>query len=78
MVDVAHMKGKYKGITLVAVSIDANKQIYPLAFRLNDKENDDSWMWFMRLLQSTVGVANGLVFVSDRQEHCEVHCYCFS
>lgn len=42
MVDAAHCKEKYKGIMLVAMSIDANKQIYPIAFRLGDKKNDDN------------------------------------
>lgn len=28
MVDVAHCKGKYKGVMLIAVSIDANMQVY--------------------------------------------------
>lgn len=34
VVDVAHIKEKYKGTTLVAASIDANMQIYLLCFPL--------------------------------------------
>ena len=34
MVDIANYKGNYRGIMFVALSIDANKQIYPLAFGL--------------------------------------------
>lgn len=43
MVDTAHYQKKYKGIILVVVSIDANKQVYPVSFGLGDKENDESW-----------------------------------
>ena len=42
-VDATHCKGKYKGIMLVAMSIDSNKQVYPMTFGLSDKENDESW-----------------------------------
>lgn len=65
VVEVAHIKGKYKDIMLVMVSIDANKQIYSFAFRLGKRENDDLWIWFMRRLQASVGVINGLVFSDD-------------
>lgn len=42
MDDVVQCKGKHKGIMLIAVSIDANNQVYPVAFRLGDRENDES------------------------------------
>lgn len=65
-VDATHCKGKYKGIMLVAMSIDSNKQVYPMTFGLSDKENDESWTWFMRRLQININVINEVVFVSDR------------
>lgn len=68
MVDSANCKGKYKDIMLVVMSIDANKQIYLVVFGLGDKENDESWMWFLRRLDTTIGHVNGLVFVSDRRK----------
>ncbi|KAA0060748.1 MuDRA-like transposase [Cucumis melo var. makuwa] len=43
VVDATHCKGKYKGIMLVPVSIDANKQVCPIAFGLGDKEINESW-----------------------------------
>lgn len=55
MIDVAHFKGTYKGIMLVVVSIDANQQVYPIAFGLGDKKNDESRTWFMTSLRTTVG-----------------------
>lgn len=42
VVDIEHCKEKYKGIMLVVVSIDANKQVYLMAFGLDDKKNDES------------------------------------
>ena len=53
---------------LVAVSNDANKKTYLLTFELGNKKNDVSWTWFMRRLQTTIGVVNGLVFVSYRHK----------
>lgn len=41
MVDVARCKGKYKDIMLVAVSINVNKQVYPVDFGLGHKENNE-------------------------------------
>nr|GEX20083.1 transposase, MuDR, MULE transposase domain protein [Tanacetum cinerariifolium] len=32
MIDAAHIKGLYKGTNLVAVAIDGNNQIVPIAF----------------------------------------------
>lgn len=63
VVDAAYCKGNYKGIMLVAMSIDANKQVYPMAFELGDKEKDESWTWFMTRLRTTISAVNGLVFV---------------
>lgn len=40
--DVTHLKGKYKGVMIVALTKDANEQIVPLAFGIGDKENDSS------------------------------------
>ena len=51
---------------LVAVSIDANKQVYSVAFGLGDKENDESWIWFFTRLRTIIDDVDGLVFVFDR------------
>lgn len=46
-------------------SIDDNKKIYYHAFGLGDKENNESWTWFMRRLEKPINDMNELVFVSD-------------
>ena len=44
------MIGKYQGTLLVAISYDVNNKLVPLAFALVEKENNDSWGWFLRLV----------------------------
>lgn len=68
VVNATHCKGKYKGIMLVPVSIDANKQVCPIAFGLGDKEINESWTWFIRRLQITITTANRLVIVLDHHK----------
>ncbi|XP_038904494.1 protein FAR-RED ELONGATED HYPOCOTYL 3-like [Benincasa hispida] len=66
IVDGSHLKGKYKGTMLVAVSMDGNNQLYPLAYVMVDNETDRSWKWFMLNLKCSIGEPDNLVFVSDR------------
>ncbi|XP_057809057.1 uncharacterized protein LOC131023529 [Salvia miltiorrhiza] len=47
VVDGTHLKGKNNGILFVAVTKDANEQVFPLAFGAGPIENDESWKWFL-------------------------------
>ncbi|XP_057811352.1 uncharacterized protein LOC131025571 [Salvia miltiorrhiza] len=47
VVDGTHLKGKNNGILFVAVTKDANEQVFPLAFGVGPIENDESWKWFL-------------------------------
>ncbi|KAL2523865.1 Uncharacterized protein Adt_08919 [Abeliophyllum distichum] len=49
-VDGCFLKGTFGGQMLVAVTLDANDCIYPLAFAIVQIENTFSWRWFMRNL----------------------------
>ncbi|XP_020550433.1 uncharacterized protein LOC110012151 [Sesamum indicum] len=49
-VDGTHLYMKYKHKMLVAVTLDANQQVLPLAFALVDEESLASWRWFLRML----------------------------
>ncbi|KAL0412635.1 UNVERIFIED_CONTAM: hypothetical protein Sradi_1465200 [Sesamum radiatum] len=40
----------YKHKLLVAVTLDANNQVLPLAFALVDEETLASWTWFLQML----------------------------
>jgi hypothetical protein len=78
--DGTHLKSKYKGILLAATATDANGQLFPLAYAIVSIENDDNWLWFLRLLHEIIETnapdlvvereeqADRLVFLSDRQK----------
>ena len=62
------MIGKYQGTLLIAISYDANKLV-PLAFALVEKENNDSWGWFLRLVWiHVVGPGREVGVISDRHQ----------
>ncbi|GJR37923.1 retrotransposon-related protein [Tanacetum coccineum] len=48
--DGAFMKGSFSGQVLVAVGIDSNNRIYPLAYALVEAESKSSWWWFLKFL----------------------------
>ncbi|XP_013624108.1 PREDICTED: uncharacterized protein LOC106330104 [Brassica oleracea var. oleracea] len=66
VVDGTFLKNKYKGVLLVATAVDGNSNLYPLAFGVVDSENENSWEWFMRQLNSVIADDHHLAFISDR------------
>ena len=38
----------YQGKLLVAMAIDANNKVFPLAFTIVDSESGSSWRWFLQ------------------------------
>ncbi|XP_062083776.1 uncharacterized protein LOC133790216 [Humulus lupulus] len=58
------LKIKYGGHMLCAVALDANNQLYPIAFSIVDSENQNSWTYFMRKLKESIRDVNNLDFVS--------------
>ncbi|CAH9131162.1 unnamed protein product [Cuscuta epithymum] len=68
-VDGAHLKAKYKGTVLSACALDANRQIFPIAFGLCGRENKETWSWFFfTKLKEAIGEREDMCFVSDRNE----------
>ncbi|XP_071704444.1 uncharacterized protein [Rutidosis leptorrhynchoides] len=61
-----HLKGSYKGKLLIAVGKNANNQIIPIAFALIDEESNESWVWFLQMLQENVIGNEKLFVISDR------------
>ncbi|KAL0325407.1 UNVERIFIED_CONTAM: hypothetical protein Sradi_5110000 [Sesamum radiatum] len=55
-VDGTHLYTKYKHKLLVAVTLDANQQVLPLAFALVDEESLASWRWFLQMLAKHLSV----------------------
>ena len=51
LVDGTFLTGKYRGVLMIAVGVDLDNQLVPLAFALAKGENDDSWCWFLKLVR---------------------------
>jgi hypothetical protein len=68
-IDGTFLIGKYRGTLLIAISCDANNKLVPLAFALVEKENNDSWGWFLRLVRiHVVGPGREVGVISDRHQ----------
>ncbi|XP_073061972.1 uncharacterized protein [Primulina eburnea] len=51
----------------MAVGLDANNQVLPLAFSIVDEETYDSWKWFLdNLSKHVIRGARGICLISDR------------
>ncbi|GKB34678.1 transposase, MuDR, MULE transposase domain protein [Tanacetum coccineum] len=66
MIDAAHLKGLYKGTNLVAVAMDGNNQIVPIAFGICKGETGPCWSWGMSVLRECIGDNQNLLIISDR------------
>nr|GEZ17877.1 transposase, MuDR, MULE transposase domain protein [Tanacetum cinerariifolium] len=66
MIDAAHLKGLYKGINLLAVAMDENNQIVPIAFGICKGETCPCWSWWMFVLKECIGDNPNLLFIYDR------------
>lgn len=69
--DGCHLKGPYKGILLAAVGLDANLQLYPIAYAIVETKNKETWEWFVTLLKESIGETyngNSWTLMSDRQK----------
>jgi uncharacterized membrane protein YheB (UPF0754 family) len=53
-IDGTFLTGKYEGTLLIAIGIDADHQLVPLAFAIVEKENSNSWDWLLCLVQKMV------------------------
>ncbi len=74
--DGTHLKGHYLGTLLCATCVDANNQLFILAFAVVDAENATNWKWFLNRLKSSLifhfgehnVMSQTLTFLSDRQK----------
>ncbi|GJZ91341.1 transposase, MuDR, MULE transposase domain protein [Tanacetum coccineum] len=66
IIDAAHLKGQYKGTNLLAVGMDGNNQIMPVAFGICKEETGPCWSWWMFVLKECIGDNPNLLFISDR------------
>nr|KAJ0198666.1 hypothetical protein LSAT_V11C600319390 [Lactuca sativa] len=66
-IDGTHLYGKYTGKMLIAMGVDGNNQILPLAFAIVENESYDSWNWFLSYIKShVVKEREGICLISDR------------
>ena len=67
--DDCHLKGPHSGILLITVVVDANNQIYPIAYAVVEKEKKSSWKWFLELVKEDL-VFNqyAFTFISSQQK----------
>ncbi|XP_022041722.1 uncharacterized protein LOC110944369 [Helianthus annuus] len=68
--DGCFLKGPFPGQLLMAVGVDANNGIYPVAYAVVEAETMSSWTWFLKLLGQDFDIdANSyFCFISDRQK----------
>ncbi|XP_022880692.1 uncharacterized protein LOC111397963 [Olea europaea var. sylvestris] len=59
-VNGCHLRGSFRGIMLIAVGIDTNDCIYPVAYVVVEKENTASWRWFLTSLSEDISIGNGM------------------
>jgi hypothetical protein len=67
-IDACHLSGKFKGMLICATTQDSNGTIFILAHALVPKENEDSWLYFLRHFKNA-GLGNSITFfMSDRDK----------
>ncbi|XP_023771148.2 uncharacterized protein LOC111919790 [Lactuca sativa] len=66
-IDGTHLYDKYTGKMLIAMGVDGNNQILPLAFAIVENESYDSWNWFLSYIKShVVKKREGICLIFDR------------
>ena len=65
-IDATHFYGKYKGKLMIAIAIDANNKIYPLAFAVVESKSTKTWGWFLACIRRYVTNRSKLCVISDR------------
>ncbi|XP_059277833.1 uncharacterized protein LOC132032022 [Lycium ferocissimum] len=65
-IDGTHVYGKYEMKLLITIGIDANGNIFPLAYAIVARESYESWTWFLSLLwRHVVCDRKGIGLISD-------------
>ena len=53
---------------MVAMVIDANSQLFPLAFAIVEGESNDTWSWFLDCIRKYVTKRDGLCVIFYRHK----------
>ncbi|KAH9609361.1 hypothetical protein KSS87_015344 [Heliosperma pusillum] len=74
-VDGCHLKGRYKGMLLSAMSLDGNNNLYCIAYAIVGKEKTETWAYFFRNLKLAFEQHGckkwDWTFISDRMKGVE-------
>ncbi|XP_016177849.1 uncharacterized protein LOC107620153 [Arachis ipaensis] len=65
-IDSTHLYSKYGGTLLLAIAQDGNSNILPISFSLVERENAESWSFFLTNLRQHVTLQQGILVISDR------------
>ncbi|XP_073031173.1 uncharacterized protein [Primulina eburnea] len=65
-IDGTFLKGKYRGVLLLATAQDGDLHQYPIAWAVVDSENEMSWTWFLQKLHELIPDDPDLVIISDK------------
>ncbi|GJZ55769.1 transposase, MuDR, MULE transposase domain protein [Tanacetum coccineum] len=68
IIDGVHFKVNYVGTNLLAIGMDGNKQIIPLATGVSQGETGESWTWVLTKLKEQIGEPPNLCIISDRHD----------
>ncbi|KAM3249272.1 hypothetical protein P3L10_011041 [Capsicum annuum] len=68
--DGCFLKVVCKRQLLVAIGKDGNNQMLPLAWAVVEKENTNTWSWFVRCIKDDLGLGEGegLTLITDMQK----------
>ena len=72
--DACHIKARYCGVVLLVTVLDGNGSLFSAAIRIAERENEDTWKWFLLLLRNALHIDNegeGIVAMSDREKGIE-------
>nr|GEZ19501.1 hypothetical protein [Tanacetum cinerariifolium] len=67
----------YEGTNLLAVGIDGNNQIIPIATGVSKGETGPSWTWFLSKLKECIGEIPNLTIIYDRHAAILSSCVVF-
>ncbi|XP_022850584.1 uncharacterized protein LOC111372463 [Olea europaea var. sylvestris] len=69
-VDGCFLKTELGSQLLIAVGVDANNGMYPVAYGIVEVENGDNWKWFLELLKDDLHIHSSQhwIFISDKQK----------
>ncbi|GJR35588.1 transposase, MuDR, MULE transposase domain protein [Tanacetum coccineum] len=67
IIDGAYLKGTYEGTNLLAVGIDDNNQIVPIATCVcQGGESTEAWSFFLSKVKESIGVVQDMTVISDQ------------